>query len=150
MELQITDMRDGVLEDVARLYHAYREYFAPHAATDSATSAAFLRDRVERDECRVFAATAGGRAVGFITLYPLWSSWYCKPIWFLSDLYVDENARGQGAATKLVERVKAFARETGASSIMVELPKKEPHLYTFYARCGFYTDPVFDLARYAV
>ncbi len=31
---------------------------------------------------------------------------------------------------------------------MVELPKAEPHLYTFYEALGFHRDTVFDLARY--
>jgi GNAT superfamily N-acetyltransferase len=86
--------------------------------------------------------------VGFIQLYPLWSSWYCGRIWFLSDLYVDERARAAGVATALVERVKAHAAETNAVSVMVELPKDEPHLYAFYDKRGFKRDAVFDLARY--
>jgi hypothetical protein len=47
----------------------------------------------------------------------------------------------------LVERVAAYAKETDASSVMVELPNREPHLERFYAKLGFHRDAVFDLAR---
>ena len=105
-------------------------------------------ERLERDESVAFVARDGVEAVGFIQLYPLWSSWYCRRIWFLSDLYVAERARERGVGRRLVERVLTHAAETGASSVMVELPHREPHLAAFYAKLGFRRDGVFDLARY--
>ena len=148
MQIAIEHMRAEYFDEVARLYHSYREYFAAGAASDPALSATFLKDRIARSECVLFVALADGRAVGFINLYPLWSSWYCKRIWFVSDLYVDDSARRRGAAALLVERAKAFAKDSGASSMMVELPKNEPHLYKFYANLGFIKDKTFDLARF--
>jgi len=96
----------------------------------------------------LFVARDGGNAMGFIQLYPLWSSWHCRRIWFLSDLYVSENSRKHGAGRQLVERAIAHARETDSASIMVELPRREPHLTDFYRKLGFDRDPVFELARY--
>lgn len=37
--------------------------------------------------------------------------------WFLDDLFVDPEARGSGAATALIERLKQFASETGPGSL---------------------------------
>jgi GNAT superfamily N-acetyltransferase len=130
---------------IAPLFDAYREFFA--GAADLERSSAFLAERLERDQCVVFVARQADRAIGFVQLYPLWSSWYCKRIWFLSDLYVAEDARKHGAGRLLVERVKVHADETDASSVMVELPLREPHLRAFYARLGFAADAVFALAR---
>jgi GNAT superfamily N-acetyltransferase len=147
-QMMIEHVRDEHFDDVARLYHSYREYFARDAADDASVSTTFLRERITKAECVLFVAVVDGRPVGFINLYPLWSSWYCRRIWFVSDLYVDEAARGHGAAAQLVERAKAFACDSGASSMMVELPKHEPHLYKFYANLGFIQDKTFDLARF--
>jgi GNAT superfamily N-acetyltransferase len=138
----------GDAAEIAPLFDAYRAFFT--GGDDLATSQRFLSTRLENDESVVFVARADRRAVGFIQLYPLWSSWYCKRIWFLSDLYVAEDARRHGAGRLLVERVKAYAAETDASSVMVELPLREPHLRDFYARLGFHADAVFALARYTV
>ena len=134
------------LEALAPLFTAYRLHFNPKA--DDADSLPFLRERFARGECRTFIAVDGDACAGFIQLYPLWSSWYCKRIWFLSDLYVAPAFRKAGTGKRLVQRVKAYAAETGASSVMVELPHSEPHLTRFYDELGFHRDDVFDLARF--
>ncbi len=144
-EPRLATARDLVA--VAPLFDAYREFFAGHH--DLAESERFLAERFARDDAVVFVAWHERDAEGFITLYPLWSSWHCRRIWFLSDLYVKESSRGRGIGRRLVERVVAYARETGASSVMVELPRREPHLKDFYAGLGFREDELFDLARYS-
>ncbi len=98
----------------------------------------------------IFLARLDARVEGFIQLYPLWSSWYCKRMWFLSDLYVREPSRRLGLGKLLVERVIAYAKETHAVSVMVELPHREPRLEHFYAKLGFQKDEVFDLARHSL
>ncbi|HEY2475252.1 MAG TPA: GNAT family N-acetyltransferase [Candidatus Cybelea sp.] len=127
------------------LFDAYRAFFA--GRTDD-TSQRFLQERLAGEESVVFVAWIEAKAAGFIQLYPLWSSWYCRRIWFLSDLYVSEAARGRGIGGALVQRVIAHANETEAASVMVELPRREPHLAEFYAKLGFAKDEVFELARY--
>jgi GNAT superfamily N-acetyltransferase len=134
------------LEALSPLFAAYRDFFAGHY--DLEESRRFLRERLDREESVIFVARIGDACAGFIALYPLWSSWYCKRIWFLSDLYVEASSRGRGVARRLVERVVTYARETGASSVMVELPYREPHLKEFYGRLGFEKDALFELARY--
>jgi GNAT superfamily N-acetyltransferase len=133
------------LEAVAPLFDAYRSFFA--GTGDSARSRRFLYERLDAGDSIVFVARSGESAVGFIQLYPLWSSWYCARIWFLSDLYVREASRKHGVGRRLVERAVEHAVATGSSSVMVELPHREPHLRQFYARLGFHGDAVFDLAR---
>jgi GNAT superfamily N-acetyltransferase len=144
----ITQATARDLDAVAPLFDAYRGFFAGHP--DLAESRRFLAERFAAGDSVVFIAWRGGEAEGFIQLYPLWSSWHCRRIWFLSDLYVKETCRQRGAGQQLVERVVAYARETGASSVMVELPHREPHLAQFYAALGFHKDAVFDLARHVV
>jgi GNAT superfamily N-acetyltransferase len=134
------------LADLVPLFDAYRAFFA--GSHDAAESKRFLAERLGCKDSVVFLARSGERAEGFIQLYPLWSSWYCRRIWFLSDLYVRELSRKRGLGRRLVESALAHARATNASSVMVELPHREPHLRAFYAGLGFHQDEVFDLARY--
>jgi GNAT superfamily N-acetyltransferase len=136
------------LEELAALFGAYRAFFA--GRLEIAKSRRFLEERFAAGDSVVFLARAGSGAAGFIQLYPLWSSWYCRRIWFLSDLYVTESTRNRGIGRRLVERAISYADDTNASSIMVELPHREPHLEAFYANLGFHKDAVFDLARYVV
>jgi GNAT superfamily N-acetyltransferase len=133
---------------IVPLFDAYRAFFA--GGTDRGESTRFLEARFSRTESVVFLAKTGNGAVGFIQLYPLWSSWYCRRLWFLSDLYVVEEARKHGLGRQLVERAIAYATETEAMSVLVELPRREPHLEDFYRRIGFERDKVFDIARYHI
>jgi GNAT superfamily N-acetyltransferase len=142
---RITRATAGDVAHVLPLFDAYRAFFAER--TDD-TSQRFLQERLAAEESVVFVAWIEADAAGFVQLYPLWSSWYCRRIWFLSDLYVAEPARGAGIGAGLVERVITYANETEAASVMVELPRREPHLAKFYAKLGFAKDEVFELARY--
>ncbi len=144
-DLRIARVALDDVEQILPLFDAYRAFFA-ESLDDIARR--FLEDRITRHESTIFAAWKGASAVGFIQLYPLWSSWHCRRIWFLSDLYVAECARKRGIGARLVEHVIGFAKETNASSVMVELPRSEPHLAAFYARLGFGLDEIFELARY--
>jgi GNAT superfamily N-acetyltransferase len=144
------ELKHATADDVAALvplFGAYRSFFAGHS--DAEQSRRFLEERFARRDSVVFVAWRDDAAVGFTQLYPLWSSWHCRRIWFLSDLYVEERSRKRGVGRRLVERVVAYARETGASSVMVELPRGEPHLREFYHKLGFHADALFDLARYS-
>lgn len=146
MTIEIVSAAPGDIDKLVPLFNAYRKFFNPNAALEK--SRPFLAARLRDGDGVIFLARTGSEAAGFIQLYPLWSSWYCRRIWFLSDLYVTEEHRGAGVGKMLVERVKQFADETGAGSVMVELPNSEPHLTGFYDRLGFHRDAVFDLARY--
>lgn len=133
------------LAELSPLFDAYRVFFAGQG--DATQSLRFLSERFAAHDSVIFVARNGNEVDGFIQLYPLWSSWHCSRIWFLSDLYVKESSRGRGVGFHLVERVVAHARETDASSVIVELPHREPHLKDFYAKLGFHEDPIFSLAR---
>lgn len=132
------------LESLVPLFDAYRAFFA---GNELERSKRFLAERLRLRDSVIFLGRRNASVDGFIQLYPLWSSWHCRRIWFLSDLYVCEGSRKLGLGSRLVQRVAAYAQETDASSIMVELPRREPHLERFYAKLGFGKDPIFELAR---
>lgn len=130
---------------VAPLFDEYRRFFTEKS--DLQRSTEFISERLRNQDSVVFLALDGDTGIGFIQLYPLFSSWYAKRIWFLSDLYVAPEARRNSVGRELVQRVVDYANETGASSVMVELPFSEPHLQRFYSAFGFQKDEVFDLYR---
>jgi ribosomal protein S18 acetylase RimI-like enzyme len=147
MALTIRTATQADLDAVVPLFDAYRQFFT--GKPDVGVSRDFLAERLERNESVVLAAFRGDAAAGFLQLYPLFSSWYCKRQWFLSDLYVAEEFRNQGVGKRLVEACIDFAAKTGSRAILVELPFSEPHLVEFYGKLGFAKDAVFDLYRLA-
>jgi ribosomal protein S18 acetylase RimI-like enzyme len=144
-------VRTATLDDldaIAPLFDAYRRFFTEKP--DLEVSRQFLGERLERGESVVLAAFEHDVAAGFLQLYPLFSSWYCKRQWFLSDLYVDEAFRDRGIGKHLVSACIDFAKRGGARAVLVELPFSEPHLVRFYGDLGFAKDSVFDLYRLLV
>ena len=143
--LTIRTATTGDVDAIAPLFDAYREFFTKKP--DLAVSRAFLNERLERGESVVLAAFDGTAAAGFLQLYPLFSSWYVRRQWFLSDLYVAEAFRERGIGARLVAAAIEYAEKTHSRAILVELPFSEPHLTRFYARHGFEKDAVFELYR---
>ena len=145
MPLTVRTATPDDLDAIAPLFDAYRRFFTEKP--DLEKSRRFLGERLERGESVVLAAFDGTEAAGFLQLYPLFSSWYCKRQWFLSDLYVDEPFRERGIGKHLVSACIDFSKRSGARAILVELPFSEPHLVKFYGELGFQKDEVFDLYR---
>lgn len=145
MPLTIRNATPADLDAVAPLFDLYRQFFAGKSELDR--SKAFMRERIERKESVVLAAFEGDACAGFLQLYPLFSSWYCKRQWFLSDLYVADAFRGRGIGRKLVDSCIDFAKGADSRSILVEIPFSEPHLVKFYTELNFAKDDVFELYR---
>ncbi|MDQ6929537.1 MAG: GNAT family N-acetyltransferase [Candidatus Eremiobacteraeota bacterium] len=89
---------------LAPLFAAYRAFFT--GRTNLRESRDFLAERLAKAQSVVALAEQDGAVRGFAQLYPLFSSWYAKRIWFLSDLYVSEPARGKGLAKRIIGHVK--------------------------------------------
>ena len=91
-------IRRATLDDIdslAPLFDAYRGFYGQPSDVDAAR--AFLRERHERDESVALIAFDDARAVGFVQLYPIFSSVRMRRVWLLNDLYVDAGARRSGA-----------------------------------------------------
>jgi GNAT superfamily N-acetyltransferase len=143
--LTIRRAQPADLEQLVPMFDAYRAFFAGGTPSGSRE---FLSERLREGDAVFLVAFAQERAVGFLTLYPLFSSWYATRIWFLSDLYVRDDVRNGGIGRRLVEEAKGFARDNRSRSIMVEIPHREPHLVKFYEDLSFVLDRDFNLHRY--
>jgi len=100
------------LDAVAPLFDAYRQFY--EQPPDLAAARRFLEDRLSRHESRVWVAEDGGTAVGFVQLYPLFSSVSLGPVYVLNDLFVGRRSRGRGVASRLLEAAREGGRASGA------------------------------------
>ena len=100
---------------VAPLFDAYRVFY--ERPSDLETSTAFLHARLANGDSIVFLAEdERGEALGFVQLFPLFSTTAATPgkYWLLNDLYVAEAHRVHGVGRALMERAERLARETDA------------------------------------
>jgi GNAT superfamily N-acetyltransferase len=122
---------------IASLFDAYRRFY--QRPSDLKRARAFLTTRLRRRESVVFVARAGTRRLGFMQLYPTFSSESLQPIWILNDLFVVPKARRQGVGTSLLERAQKFAEETGAGALLLETATHNP-ARKLYERLGWQRD----------
>ncbi|WP_449401201.1 N-acetyltransferase family protein [Chryseobacterium wanjuense] len=81
------------LQQLAELFDQYRVFY--HKESDIPAAESFLKERIENKDSEIFVAESDGKLVGFVQLYPLFSSTRMKRYWLLNDLYVNENHRGK-------------------------------------------------------
>ena len=113
--IRLASLQD--LNQISSLFDAYRVFYERESDLEGAQS--FLKDRLENNESVVYLAIDdANNAVGFIQLYPLFSSTRMARLWLLNDLFVDPNARRQGIAKQLLEKAKQHCRESKALSLI--------------------------------
>ena len=139
--LTITRATPADLHDLTPLFAGYRAFYG-HAA-EPVREEAFLLDRMQRGESIVLLARRDGRAVGFVQLYPIFSSTRMARAWLLNDLFVDPAARGGRIASSLLEAAADVARETGAVELMLQTARDNAPARALYEKHGWVRDDHF-------
>lgn len=114
MQIRLAESLDDI-RTVAPLFDAYRVFYK--AASDPAAAYEFLYERWRLHESVLFIAFDGATPVGFVHLYPLFSSVRMRRLWLLNDLFVTAAARRTGAGRLLMQRAEQHAREAGAAGL---------------------------------
>jgi len=123
------------LSQLAELFDQYRVFY--RKVSDIPSAEDFLKERIENKDSEIFVAEENGNLVGFVQLYPLFSSTRMKRYWLLNDLYVNKNHRGKGYSKELIEDAKELAKLTKASGILLETGKSNDIGNQLYPACGF-------------
>ncbi|REC52869.1 MULTISPECIES: GNAT family N-acetyltransferase [Chryseobacterium] len=123
------------VQQLSELFDQYRIFY--HKDSDIPAAENFLTERIENNDSEIFVAENEGKLVGFVQLYPLFSSTRMKRYWLLNDLYVNENYRGKGFSKQLIEASKEMAKSTDAAGILLETGKSNDIGNKLYPSCGF-------------
>lgn len=123
------------VQQLAELFDQYRIFY--HKDSDIPAAEKFLTERIKNRDSEIFVAENEGKLVGFVQLYPLFSSTRMKRYWLLNDLYVNENYRGKGFSKQLIEASKELAKSTDAAGILLETGKSNDIGNKLYPSCGF-------------
>jgi ribosomal protein S18 acetylase RimI-like enzyme len=128
---------------VAPLFDAYRQFY--RQPPDPALARTFIAQRLERDESVIFLAERDGRPVGFVQLYPLFSSTAARPrrLWLLNDLYVAPDARQGGVGRALMARARRHAEETDACGLELATARTNAVAQGLYESLGWRRDDAF-------
>jgi ribosomal protein S18 acetylase RimI-like enzyme len=137
-------IRRGTLDDlpsIARLFDGYRQFYQQSPNYPLAES--FIRERLEKKDSIIFLALDSEKALGFVQLYPSFSSVSAKSIWILNDLFVSPEAREKGIGYALLETSRVFAISTGAKRLVLTTAHTNLQAQKLYESFGYKLDGEF-------
>jgi len=130
--------RKATLQDLPQLTELFDQYrIFYHKDSDIPAAENFLKERIENKDSELFVVENEGKLVGFVQLYPLFSSTRMKRYWLLNDLFVNENYRGKGFSKQLIDEAKELAKSTNSAGILLETGKSNDIGNQLYPACGF-------------
>jgi ribosomal protein S18 acetylase RimI-like enzyme len=140
---QILRASSADLRTVAELFDPYRQFYGQSA--DYQLAEAFLRDRFANDSSVIFLASdsASGAGLGFVQLYPSFSSVAAQRIWILNDLFVIPAARQQGVGRALLDAARDHGRATGAKRLVLSTAVTNHEARALYESYGYQQEAEF-------
>lgn len=131
---QLTD-----LNELAILFNQYRTFY--NQADDLPLARDFVEQRIKNKESVIlFAKDNEGHYLGFTQLYPSFSSVSAKKTWILNDLFVEENSRGLGIGTQLLNVAATFATKTNSDGITLQTAITNTKAQKLYESLGYKQD----------
>jgi len=138
----MTKIRKATIKDlkpVVELFDQYRVFYEKKSDKEKAEE--FISERIQLDDSEIFVAESeNGNLVGFIQLYPIYSSTRMKRLWLLNDLFVSKENRGKGISKKLIETSKELCKQTNACGLILETAKTNIIGNKLYSKVGFLLD----------
>jgi ribosomal protein S18 acetylase RimI-like enzyme len=131
------------LHTASKLFDGYRQFYGQPANYPLAE--AFLRDRFDNNDSVVFLAVdkQSGNGLGFVQLYPSFSSVAAQRIWILNDLFVAPAARQRGVGRALLDAARDHAVSTGAKRLVLSTATTNREARALYESYGFKQEDVF-------
>jgi len=130
------------VDRVAPLFDAYRQFYG--LAPDLELARWFLSERLSRGESVVMLAEAAdGATLGFVQMYPTFSSLHAARTFVLYDLFVDPAARQHGIGRQLMLAAAAEARSRGAVSLVLSTARANAPAQRLYESLGWVRDEEF-------
>jgi len=124
------------VEHLSELFNAYRMFYQKASAIQSAKT--FLEDRISNKDSEIFVAqNTTNKLVGFVQLYPLFSSTRMKKFWLLNDLFVHPEFRGNSISIGLIQKAKDLVLESKACGMYLETEKSNLIGNNLYPKTGF-------------
>nr|WP_321244484.1 GNAT family N-acetyltransferase [uncultured Psychroserpens sp.] len=135
--MTITRAKLQDLNDLALLFDGYRTFYKQDSNIETAKR--FLKQRMIKGDSIIYIAYDKEKAIGFMQLYPLFSSVSMKPMYMLNDLFVNSKYRGQGIGETLINRAKHLCQSENNKGLAIQTAFDNPAQH-LYERLGFVKD----------
>ncbi|WP_019244323.1 MULTISPECIES: GNAT family N-acetyltransferase [Bacillus] len=129
------------VEGVSRLFNSYRMFYEKPSDLNGAKR--FIKERMDLGDSIIYVAVEEGMYVGFVQLYPSYSSVSMNRIWILNDLYVEEDVRKKGVGQKLIDQAVELCHQTNAKTLTLQTSVTNKTAQKLYEKNDFVKDNEF-------
>lgn len=136
------------LESLVPLFDGYRQFYGRTSNVPAARD--FLSARFNHGESVLFLAFDEGSPVGFVQLYPSFSSVSLARIFILNDIFVSERCRKKGVGSRLIEAAIAYARTLGAARLSLSTAVTNQTAQAVYESTGWKRDEQFFYYQFSI
>lgn len=136
--MKICTVTQETIGEVVPLFNAYREFYGQ--LSDLQQAEQFIRERVAGAESIIFLAYLEEEPVGFVQLFPVFSSVAMKRAFLLNDLFVAKQARKQGVAQALMEQCFIYCQQEDARYMMLETARDNVQAQKLYEKMDMTID----------
>jgi GNAT superfamily N-acetyltransferase len=137
VSVSVETVGEANLADLLPLMRGYCDFYevAPSDEDLLAMSRALIADP-SLEGVQLVARRADGVAIGFATVFWLWSTLSASRVGLMNDLFVAPDGRGSGAADALIEACRVACRERGATRLTWQTAKDNLRAQAVYDRVG--------------
>jgi len=141
----VSPVAEADLDALLPLVRGYCDFYvvAPSDEALLALSRALLADP-SMEGVQFLARDGDGRAVGFASLFWLWSTLSASRVGLMNDLFVAEAARGSGAAEALISACREACRARGATKLTWQTSLDNGRAQAVYDRVGGHREQWLD------
>lgn len=127
------------IKTLSKLFDDYRMFYKKESDLQSAEN--FLFERIQNQDSEIFVTeNDSNEIIGFVQLYPIFSSTRMQRLWLLNDLFVSPNYRGRGISVQLIDQVKKLCMGTNGCGLVLETAKTNHIGNNLYPKTGFTLD----------
>jgi ribosomal protein S18 acetylase RimI-like enzyme len=120
---------------IAPLFDQYRQFYGKPSEPERARK--FIGDRLTNSESVILVAEDAGKILGFVQLFPSFTSLETGRLWVLNDLYVSPGGRGKGIGRALMNAAREHAETTGAKQLTLETMDDNMVAWSLYESLGY-------------
>jgi GNAT superfamily N-acetyltransferase len=141
----ISRVGEDDLDELLPLMRGYADFYeaSPTDGQLLSLSRALIADP-SREGVQFIARDGAGHAIGFATVFWLWSTLSASRLGHMNDLFVAPEGRGSGVAEALIERCRAACLERGAPRLTWQTAKDNERAQKVYDRIGGHREEWLD------
>ncbi|AZG72953.1 GNAT family N-acetyltransferase [Shewanella livingstonensis] len=109
MQIRLASSID--LEPLSLLFDLYRQQL--QQPSDYPACRSFLKNRLAENDSMIFVSIREDEMVGFIQLYPSFSSLRLAPVWYLEDVFVLPDYQQQDVVSQMHKKAQLLAHSAG-------------------------------------